>query len=137
MKRFLICLTLSFALTGCSAVSHLQELLRLNAYSKEKTIQHRYIQSQRDQFDRMLVAARAGETAEFATTRQVSRAYGPPVFRRPVEHNGQGVTQWLYRYPKAFFDAPKVYLYYDDQGRLVDWTLWEPPPASSDPPPVS
>lgn len=51
---------------------------------------------------------------------KIEKRFGSPIFKRPAMYQGRELEEWLYRYAKDF-EGNKVYMYFDEQGKLVDF----------------
>lgn len=119
MKRFLTLFLGCLLLSGCSKVSHLDQLLTLKDLADEQEELNKYIDQQDKNFDRMLEEVKAGTLDQYSNKQKILRTFGEPVFARDVIEEGHGLESWLYRYTTQYFGTEKVYLYFDSEGNLV------------------
>ena len=129
LKKFFlpVCLILlSFVFSGCAKITHMQELLRIKAYSDNKDQQEEYVQQQNKNFEKLLEVVKAEGLDQYATQKKISKAFGAPVFKRDVTLNEKESEMWLYRYSTKYFGSEKVYLYFDERGKLEDWEHFVP-----------
>jgi len=118
-------------LCGCAKLAHLQQLLTIKAYSDNKDVQENFVSKQNGDFERLLQDVQARGLDDYQTKKELIEAYGPPVFSREVVRNDKTVEMCLYRYATEYWDASKIYVYFDQESRLVDWELVPPPPKTS------
>jgi outer membrane protein assembly factor BamE (lipoprotein component of BamABCDE complex) len=121
MNKLLISLLILFFLYGCG-----QKLNALITISKEKEEQSRYIQAQDAKLALLLKDIKQGDLKKGLTAREVIRIYGEPVLVK--EENSRQV--FIYRDTVEFFPKQKIYLYFDSDNRLSDFTLEEARPAA-------
>ena len=108
-------------LTGCvqlQMLPYLDQALVLKDFGGEKDAQHLYVKNVDAQFDRMLAAVQSGEISKYKTEQEIVKTFGSPILARAVEIDGKSLRRCLYRYAIARKGPRKVYLYYDQSGRL-------------------
>ena len=110
---------LIFIVSGCAQLSHLDQLLTLKASSDNRALQHKFVKSQDKNFTDLLAAIKDNTIRQFTDKKQFLKKFGAPVVAHPSVREGKPVEVWLYRYAVRFFDSEKVYLYFDDQGKLL------------------
>lgn len=116
MKQLL--LFMIFACTGCSMISHLDEAMALKAYSDEKDAQEKYVQAHDAQFEELLRQLKQPEGfLRYEQRKSFVRQFGEPVLCRQEK----SLEQCLYRRIVKPMESPKVYVYFDAQGKLVRW----------------
>jgi len=108
-------------LNGCAKLAHMQELLTLKAMSDNGDEQRRFVAAQDARFETLLEKVKNNQLGEYPNRKSVFRAFGEPIFTKQVQRNDQTQEQWLYRYATKFFDSPKVYLYFNPKGKVIDW----------------
>ena len=106
-------------LAGCAKVQNLDELLTLKAVADEQTRLAQYVDEQDRKFDLMVAEAKAGTLDSYSNQRKIQRTFGDPVYVAQDNREGQDVETWLYRYATKYFDADKIYLYFDEDGNLI------------------
>ena len=64
----------------------------------------------------------------------IVRMYGEPLGKREIEKDGKKLERWNYRYQMKYFESEKVYLYFNEEKRLVGWEHVAPnPPDENEP----
>jgi len=116
-------LTIIFLTSGCSTVGHMDELLRLKGYSKEKDRQENIVQRQNKNFENLTAAVSSKGLKHFPDKKSILKGFGKPVFTYDVVKEGKNQDVWLYRYSTKFFGSDKIYLYFDQQGKLKDYDM--------------
>jgi len=106
----------------------MQQLLTLQAYSREKDRQEEFITEHDSRFARLMSVVRAGEMDHYLNREQILREFGQPVFKRVTNIGGIEAEEWFYREATAYFEGDRVYFYFDRQGRVVDWEHKHLPP---------
>ena len=112
--------------SGCSPVKkiqHLSQLLMLKNYVESQGEIGKAVKQQDALFDEMRSEIEEG-SFRYLDQRQILQRFGDPVFKRATEYQGKSAMQWLYRYAKDF-DGDKVYLYFDDGGKMIDFEYIE------------
>jgi len=120
-RTFLLFVGVLF-LSGCSSSGRMQRLMTLKNLAKEQKQIGSYVEEQDQKFEKLLARIQEGELDEYVDRKGIKRAFGDPVYVKPVQRNGQAQEQWLYRYATQFFGSEKVYLYFDESGKLMDWS---------------
>lgn len=118
-KIFLLGGLLIFA--GCAKLAHIDELLTLQDLSIEQDRQVKFVEDQDKSFELLLKAAENNSFEQYSNQNDFLGNFGPPVYTVDVNENGQQLKKWVYRYSTKAFDSQKIYLYFDDTGRLAKW----------------
>ncbi len=114
--------------SGCAKLAHLEQLLTLKAVSDNRDYQAQYVEEQNKKFEALLAAVKNNSLLEnYPHKKMIVKNFGEPVFSREVEHKGQSLELWLYRYATQYFGSEKVYLYFDETGKLLDFGHFIPP----------
>ena len=111
--------------TGCAKLAHMDQLLTLKGLSDEQTQMGKEIKHQDAKFERLVAEVREGTISRYKKQESVSGTFGAPVFTEKVAEGGRPLEVWVYRYAARFFDSPKVYLYWNQAGELVQWKYEE------------
>ena len=121
MSRLRSLIILSFALTfcGCSILNHLEQLLTMGDYSRDKDEQHKIVSTNDAHYDDLLVAINTGNMKKYPDQTSVRRNFGEPIEIRNIDMIGQKQERWLYRHAIPLKAKDKVYLYFDAQGKLM------------------
>ena len=120
IKRIGVLIVMLVISCGCTKVKHLPQLLTLKAYSGEQESIENYVHTQDDLFAQMLADINSGDIKLFTTKEEFLGRYGDPIYEKEEQHDGVFVRKLLYRNQKEFFGSEKVYLYFDEQGRLLN-----------------
>ncbi len=118
MKRFSMLVVILLFSCGCAKLSHLQELLTLKGLSDNQDDLNRYVEKQDKKFDQLLAVVKAWRLNEFSDKKSFLKEFGDPVLTKKLDN---GTEQWLYRYTAKLFGSEKVYLYFDNSGKFVDY----------------
>ena len=118
MRKIIIMFLGCVLASGCSKVSHLDQLLTLKDLAEEQEAANQYIEKQDRNFDLMLKEAKAGTLDQYSNKREIRQAFGDPVFARDFVEGDEVGEFWLYRYVTQYFGAEKIYLYFDNDGNL-------------------
>jgi len=125
LKHIIFSVMLVFILSGCTKLQYMDELLTLKSVADDQTAMAKMVDAQNKKFEALLEAVRNDRIRKYDTEKSVRRAFGEPILIRQREHNQQQLSEWLYRYATKFFNSDKVYLYFDESKRLVDWKYIE------------
>ena len=122
MKKIFFSLwCLSFLLTGCAKIEHLQELLTLKDLSDDRDQQDIYVKNHDESFERLLAAVKTNSLSQFPDKKSFLRDIGKPVLIKEVIGNGESLERWLYHRSTKSLGLPKIYLYFDQTGKLKYW----------------
>ncbi|VAW16028.1 hypothetical protein MNBD_BACTEROID05-792 [hydrothermal vent metagenome] len=117
---FLVVLVL---LAGCTKVKHLDQLMTLKGLADSHKDMAEYV----DKKDQLFVLLKEKiESNELETERlkkSILKEFGEPILKRSVYDQEFIRELWLYRYQTRYFEGSKVYLYFDDQNKLLDWKI--------------
>ncbi|MFA5088561.1 MAG: hypothetical protein WC552_05955, partial [Candidatus Omnitrophota bacterium] len=109
-----IILAMAVVLTGgCAKLTHLPQLLTIQAISDNKDLQTEYVRRQDESFERLREAVKNGSVARYPDQQSFLRDFGEPIFAKEITRNGQSFSKWLYRYSVRCFNSEKIYLYFD------------------------
>ena len=104
---------------GCAKVSHMEQLLTLKAAADEQSQIATNVDERDRKFDLMVAEAKAGTLDQYGNKRKIERVFGKPVYARKAAWGGPEAESWLYRYATEYFQADKIYLYFNTDGNLV------------------
>ena len=119
MNKIPLMLMICLIVSGCSKVSHLDQLLTLKDLADEQEQMGKQIQAQDQKFEMMLDEMKAGTLNQYANKSKISRAFGGPIYMKTVQQDDHWRDVWLYRYAGKFFGSEKIYLYFDADDNLV------------------
>lgn len=119
--RTSVLIFISLLLAGCAKLQHLDQLLTLKGLSDEQVQMGKEIDRQDARFERLVAAVEEGSIGKYKNQKSVSGQFGPPVYIEKNEEDGRSLEVWVYRYAAKFFDSPKVYLYWNQDGNLIRW----------------
>lgn len=108
-------------LGGCTQIQmlpYLDQVLRLQELGREKDNQHKYVEGVDARFDKLQAQVKSGEVKKYKAEKDVVKAFGPPVLSGSVEQEGRTLKKSLYRYAIFSKGPHKVYVYYDERGRV-------------------
>ena len=127
MNKILFILGSVIFLSGCSKVSHLQELLTMKSLSDNQALQEKYIEKQDEKFKELIEAIKNNRLEEYPNKESFLKIFGEPIFSKEVKRQEQDLDEWLYRYSAKLFGSEKVYVYFDKPGKLISWRYLEEP----------
>ena len=98
----------------------------MKAYGDNEAMKEKYIEEADKKFESLLAAVKNNEMAEYPNAKSILKKFGEPIFIKAVTQDNQVREQWLYRHAMRFTGSPKVYLYFDEAGTLVNSRYVEP-----------
>jgi hypothetical protein len=118
MRSVLFFLILIVACAGCAQVQYLDQALALKAYSDEKDAQTTYVKKYDARFDDMWLQFQSPDAFKrYSRKTGFVAAFGEPVFCRQTGD----LEECLYRRITKPSESPKIYLYFNAHGDLVQW----------------
>ncbi len=120
-KMMLLCAVFVFS-SGCGYLAHMRELLTLKRLSQNQDEQEKFVEETDKHFEELMEAVRSGAIGDYEDQEAVRRAFGEPIYVEELPPGGPAREKWLYRYA-VHYDREKVYLFFDGDGGLSDWTL--------------
>ncbi|MDD4910559.1 MAG: hypothetical protein PHR44_07790 [Candidatus Omnitrophica bacterium] len=109
-------------LSGCG-----RPLMTLKALGESQGSMQRQVGRQEAKFDLLASDIKNGKIARGMPRERFINIYGEPV----LEGRHEGGLRLLYRYPLEFFNTGKIYVYFDKDGLLSDWSRKEAGAAGS------
>ena len=107
-----------FACAGCAEIQYLDQALTLKAYSDEKDAQNKYVEQHDARFEDMLKESQRPDAFKrYSHKAGFTQAFGDPIFCRPSGN----LEECLYRRIVKPLESPKIYVYFNAQGDLVQW----------------
>ena len=125
MRRIIVCLIIVLFLCGCAKLTHLQELLTLKAMSDNRDLQEKYVNKQNASFEKILEAYKNNSLGNYSDKKSIVKAFGEPLLIKEIARDNQNLERWLYRHAVKV-NSEKVYLYFDQTGKLIDWEYIQP-----------
>jgi hypothetical protein len=118
-----VCSLVLFSVTGCAKLAHLDQLLALKAVSEEQQGIAEYARAKDERFEMMRAMVHSGDIRHYRGREEVLARFGEPV--RRIRRDGPDGTaeRWIYRRQTGYFSTPKIYLYFDRDGRLRRWAV--------------
>ncbi len=117
---FLIVLVLS---AGCTKVKHLDQLMTLKGLADSHKDMAEYVDKKDQLFVLLKEKIESNELETGRLKKSILKEFGDPILKRSVYDQEFIRELWLYRYQTRYFEASKVYLYFDDQNKLLDWKI--------------
>lgn len=105
-------------LAGCSGA--LNNLAKLGE-NRQQT--QAYVKQQEELFAKLDVDVRNNNLKTGTLLSQIIAFYGEPILRELGEYKGKPADHLLYRRPLKFFSTELIYLYFDQDQRLVGWEV--------------
>jgi len=129
MKKLILHITIVLLIPmivgGCSKLKHMNELLTLKALSEQTEEMDKYVEEQGQDFEKLIEKVNNNELLVGVSSKKIQKKYGDPIMVTTESESGQYLERWIYRYAVKYFDSDKVYLYFDQEGKLVK-SVYEP-----------
>ena len=122
--RLLVILLLISTCWGCALVRFLQchdKLMTLKRVGASQDEIGKYVERQEKLFLLLLDDIRNDRIKSGLSKTDVIDTYGDPILFREVVDRPSIKEALLYRHPTEYFSSDRVYLYFDDSGKLVYW----------------
>jgi len=119
-KISLLLILTVISLTGCTKARYLPQLLTLKEYSDEQEAVDNYVDEQDNKFEFLVEEVKSKAAYNFKDEDSFLSVYGEPIFSRMEEEEGIKKKVLLYRKSKEFFGADKVYVFFDEDGKLLE-----------------
>ncbi len=121
-KNFLFFLIISFV--GCSSRT-VDKLVTFKEIAQQQDTMQQMVREQDERFERMLNEVTQDTWPQFTHQNIIVEQYGDPVIKKSLIEDGHAFEIWIYRYAIRYFDSPKIYLTFDEQGGLVEVKIIE------------
>lgn len=113
----------ALALAGCAVISKNDQITALQKYDESKGETAKYVKKREENFDRLKDDIKNGLLQKGSPESGIVFNYGESVFCKDAVVQSAIKKSCLYRYPTKYFDADKIYLYFDEKDRLDSWEL--------------
>ncbi|MFC1646509.1 hypothetical protein ACFL2Y_04970 [Candidatus Omnitrophota bacterium] len=110
MKRFCVFLLVFVFISGCG--EGLRTLMRVD---KEQEAQHKDVARQSRKFKILLDHIESDTLKQGLSSQKIINTYGDPILEKEIE----GQRRLLYRQPLEYNPNQKVYLYFDQEDKLI------------------
>ena len=110
---------------GCAKLRHFKQLLTLKSFAKEQGQLDQYVEERDKKFEELVKVYKTNSLNQFADKGSILDKFGEPIMIKDTIRNDQKLELWFYRYEMKFFDSEKIYLYFDQEDKLVDWEYIE------------
>lgn len=120
--KFLIVVVILGFLSGCAIVNHMDQLLMMGEYSRDKNVQFKMVDEINAHYDALALVVNAGKIKNYPDQTAIMGNFGEPIAKKTIQVEGQSQERWLYRHAIPQKAKDKIYLYFDKQGKLVNHT---------------
>ena len=110
-------------LTGCSMITHHDELMRLKRLGDNQKQMQRYIKQQEKFFYKLRRDVKRNRLRKGTSKEKILVRYGEPILTKPIEDKADIKEIFLYRHPTEYFSTDLIYLYFDEGQCLSFWEL--------------
>jgi len=120
MAKRILFISIAILSTGCAKVANLNELLTLKGVADSQTAMAKDVEATNKRFDALVAAVKSGAIEKYATQEKVKKQFGVPILEDQRVTDTETVHVWMYRNATEFFGSDKVYLYFDQSGKLKE-----------------
>jgi uncharacterized protein YehS (DUF1456 family) len=114
---------LILGITGCAAMSNLDELLTLKSVADSQKDIEIYLKKQEDGFKKLLDDVKNERLKQGLTKKYIMETYAEPILTKETTQDNAVREILLYRHPTQYFNSDRIYLYLDKNFRLLKWQL--------------
>ena len=114
-------LAIVFGLLVLGGCANLDKLLTLEGLSSNQDAQRADVKKQNKQFGLLLQAVKDNRLSDYPDQKSFAKAFGDPIYTRKITRDDRVLEQWLYRYTQQLMGAEKVYVYFDENGKFVNF----------------
>lgn len=116
----LICFILVASLSGCLFREKIEKLSVLKEVAASQQEIGDYISQQEELFEKLVQAFKNKELKPGVSKEKFIEQYGEPVVVKESDEPEISAIL-LYRHPKRYFSSDRIYLYFNQQEKLVRW----------------
>jgi hypothetical protein len=123
MKTHLILfIVFIFVSGGCTVLEHKEQISVLQGIEKSRKDIDDYMSEQARGFSMLKHDIDNNRLEAGISERYAIAKYGDPVFKENSEKNTTKTRRLFYRDPLDYFSEDRIYLDFDENGKLTDWT---------------
>ncbi len=126
LRSILLVCVMSFC-SGCITKSKVDKLVTLKKFESVQKATEDLVDDEVEHFKRIMDVYKSGKIMNYSDQNAIFETFAEPIRIKPVTRNGQNFESWLYRDPVEPFESEKLFLYFDDNGVLMDTEYWEKP----------
>jgi len=94
----------------------------LQDFAKSQEENDEFVENYDQKFKELFVVAHSRTLSGYPNKKSFRNYFGEPIVIDKVKYlDGRWVTLWIYRPAVKFFDSDKVYLYFEDDGSLINY----------------
>ncbi|MCK4809680.1 MAG: hypothetical protein KAS99_01930 [Candidatus Omnitrophica bacterium] len=112
---------LLFVLSGCTAIRYSEQLLTLKAIGKSQREIQQYLDKQERLFYQLTEDIKNKRLKPGISKVKIIRTYGDPILSKAVDNDPSIKERLLYRRPMRAFTSNRIYLYFNNSGKLSYW----------------
>ncbi|MDP2923591.1 MAG: hypothetical protein Q8O30_07750 [Candidatus Omnitrophota bacterium] len=112
-----------FGVSGCATLSHMDELLTLKSVADSQNDIERYLAKQEKGFNKLLSDIKNNRLKVGITKKYIITTYSEPILVKSSDKDQTRGEILLYRHPTNYFKSDRIYLYIDENNRLIIWEL--------------
>ena len=116
--KFLIAVAVVINLSGCLFKENIQGLKTLKALGHNQKYIARSLKTQERLFRKLTADIKKDKLKPGIPAEVFLSSYGEPVVSKNIPSLGK---RFLYRHPTKYFNSDKIYIYFNQEGRLVNW----------------
>ena len=117
--KFLLIGLSALCLCSCTIIKHMDELSSMGDFARDKADQQREVDRVKVNFDELLNAIHNNQMKFYPDQLSIRSKFGLPITIKMVEDEGHVLEQWLYRYAIMKEAKDRVYVYFDENKKVV------------------
>ncbi|MCF7887169.1 MAG: hypothetical protein K9L71_01985 [Candidatus Omnitrophica bacterium] len=111
---------LIFIFQGCALFTKAPQLLTLKRLGDSRKLMERDIEKKKKNLAKLINDIKTDKLKKGTSYNRFIRLYGEPVLEKLIDKDTKE-KRLLYRHPTEYFDTDKVYLYFNQEAKLIAW----------------
>lgn len=95
--------------------------MTLKRYNASQVDMQRYVDRQTKLFNRLIEDVKSDNLKKGTAQRRIVGMYGDPIFVKDIDDGSPAKEKLLFRHPMHYFTSDKVYMYFDENKKLLYW----------------
>ncbi|MCF7870146.1 MAG: hypothetical protein K9L69_02795 [Candidatus Omnitrophica bacterium] len=118
--KFFLLINFIFLFSGCALFTKAPQLLTLKRLGDSQKLMEGDIEKKKKNLAKLINDIRADKLKKGIAYNRFIRLYGEPVLEKSISKDSKE-KRLLYRHPIKYFDTDKVYLYFNQEAKLIAW----------------
>ena len=113
-------------LSGCTLLTHKQQITALKNLAKEQEELEKYVNQQEILFDNLKNDIRDQRLRRGTPKEEILALYGEPIFCKASRDQDRRVETCFWRHPTQYFSSDLIFLNFDQDQKLFSWEIKSP-----------